>query len=199
VVVSACWMGFPILCEGRCRGSGWHIVASGAGEHVGAQVDQIGATVATIRTRHSRRSYIQSPHLIRTCLRFWRRAPRQERRATPVRRLIRNPWSKSGSLSSPPLTSQRLKEDEDRAKYHSKAVEYRTDGVRGSLRVGNQIEEREANHQEDDEPLDPCHIGLLILRSSPQTIRPACCVYRHKPHALLSRRMSFLPRGYGER
>jgi hypothetical protein len=38
------------------------------------------------------------------------------------------------------LTSQRLKEDEDRAKYHSKAAEYGTDGVRGSLRVGNQIE-----------------------------------------------------------
>jgi hypothetical protein len=42
VIVSACWMSFPILGEGRCRGSGWHIVASGLGEHAGAQVDQIG-------------------------------------------------------------------------------------------------------------------------------------------------------------
>jgi hypothetical protein len=63
----------------------------------------------------------------------------------------------------PPLTSQRLKEDEDRAKYQSKAVEYGTDGVCGSLRVGNQIEECEAHYQEDDEALDPRHVGLLIL------------------------------------
>ena len=67
------------------------------------------------------------------------------------------------SSARTPLTSQRLKEDEDRAKYHSKAVEYGTDGVRGSLGVCNQIEECEANDQEDDEPLDPRHVGLLIL------------------------------------
>jgi hypothetical protein len=67
------------------------------------------------------------------------------------------------SSARPPLTSQSLKEDEDRAKYHSKGLEYGTDGVRGSLRVGNQIEECEANDQEDDKPLDPRHVGLLIL------------------------------------
>ena len=48
-------------------------------------------------------------------------------------------------------------------KYHSQAVEYGTDGARGSLRVGNQIEECEADDQEDDEPLDPGHVGLPIL------------------------------------
>jgi hypothetical protein len=42
-------------------------------------------------------------------------------------------------------------------------VEYGTDGVPGSLRVGNQIKECEADDQEDDEPLDPRHVGLLIL------------------------------------
>jgi hypothetical protein len=61
------------------------------------------------------------------------------------------------------LTSQRLEEDEDRAKYHGNAADYGTDGVRGSLRVGNQIKEGKTHHQEDDEPLDPCHVGLLIL------------------------------------
>jgi hypothetical protein len=29
--------------------------------------------------------------------------------------------------------------------------------------VGNQIKERKAHDQKDDEPLDPCHIGLVIL------------------------------------
>jgi hypothetical protein len=61
------------------------------------------------------------------------------------------------------LASQSLKEDEDRAKYQSEAAEHCTDGVRGSLRVGNQVEECEAHYQEDDEPLDPRHVGLLIL------------------------------------
>jgi hypothetical protein len=75
------------------------------------------------------------------------------------------------------LTSQRLKEDEDRAKYHSKTAEYGTDGVRGRLRVGNQIEECEAHHQEDNEPFDPRHVGLLFFRSSLQIIRRPCCVY----------------------
>ena len=60
-------------------------------------------------------------------------------------------------------TSQRLKEDEDRAKYQSKAAQYGPDGVRGCLGVGNQIEKCEAHDQEDDKPLDPRHIGLLIL------------------------------------
>ena len=63
----------------------------------------------------------------------------------------------------PPLTSQRLKKDEDRAEDHGKAAGYGTDEVRGTLRVGNQIEERKAHDQEDDEPLDPCHVGLVIL------------------------------------
>ena len=45
----------------------------------------------------------------------------------------------------------------------SKAASYRTDGVRGSLRVDNQIEQREAHDQEDDEPLDPLHVGLVTL------------------------------------
>lgn len=40
---------------------------------------------------------------------------------------------------------------------------YRTDGVRGNLRVGNQIKERKAHDQEDNEPLDPGHVGLVIL------------------------------------
>ena len=69
----------------------------------------------------------------------------------------------SSQFSSPPLTSQRLKEDEDRAKNHGNAASYGTDAVRGSLRVGNQIEQREAHDQEDDEPLDPLHVGLVIL------------------------------------
>jgi hypothetical protein len=61
------------------------------------------------------------------------------------------------------LTSQRLKEDEDRAEYPRKAPEYQTNAVRSRLWVGNQIEECEAEYQEYDEPLDPCHVELLIL------------------------------------
>src|SRR4029453_627857 len=60
-------------------------------------------------------------------------------------------------------TSQRLKEDEDRAEYRGNTACHGTDCVRGSLGVGNQIEECEAHDQEDDELLDPCHVGLLIL------------------------------------
>jgi hypothetical protein len=48
-------------------------------------------------------------------------------------------------------------------KYHSKTLEDGTDGVRGGLRIGNQIVEKKAHDQEDDEPLDPRHVGLLIL------------------------------------
>ena len=69
----------------------------------------------------------------------------------------------SSQFSTPPLTRQRLKKDEDRAEDHGKAAGYGTDEVRGTLRVGNQIEERKAHDQEDDEPLDPCHVGLVIL------------------------------------
>jgi hypothetical protein len=65
-------------------------------------------------------------------------------------------------------------------KYQSKAAEYRTDSVRGSLRVGNQIEECEAHDQEDDEPLDPRHVGLLILYGLHQRLfgHPAACTGR---------------------
>jgi len=68
-----------------------------------------------------------------------------------------------GSSARRPLTSQRLKENEDRAKDHGKAASYSTDGVRGSLGVSNQIEQREAHDQEDDEPPDPCHVRLVVL------------------------------------
>ena len=61
------------------------------------------------------------------------------------------------------LTNQSLEEDEDRAKYQGNAPEYAADGVRGSLRLANQIEQEEANDQEDDELFDPCHLGLLTL------------------------------------
>jgi hypothetical protein len=77
------------------------------------------------------------------------------------------PSSRTTSAIVRPLTSQSLKENEDRAKYQRKAAEYGTDGVRGRLRVGNQIEECEAHHQENNEPLDPRHVGLLFFRSSP--------------------------------
>jgi hypothetical protein len=87
------------------------------------------------------------------------------------------------SSARPPLTSQRLKEDEDRPKYNSNAADYSTDGVCGSHRLRNQIEQKKAHHQEDDEPLDPSHVILLIFRSSPQTIRTPCRVYRRKPRS----------------
>jgi hypothetical protein len=73
-----------------------------------------------------------------------------------------------------------LKEDEDRPKYQGNAAEYGTDGVRGSLRVGNQIEECKAHDQEDNKPLDPRHVGLLIL-PTPQPIRTPGRMYRQKP------------------
>jgi hypothetical protein len=63
-------------------------------------------------------------------------------------------------------------------KYQSKAAEYGTDGVRGIDRLRNQIEQKKAHDQEDDELLDPPHIGLLIFRSSPQSIRTGCRMYR---------------------
>jgi hypothetical protein len=53
-------------------------------------------------------------------------------------------------------------------------------GVRGGLRVGNQIVEEKAHHQEDDEPLDPRHVGLPFSRSSSQVIRTPGGVYREK-------------------
>lgn len=88
-----------------------------------------------------------------------------------VAALPHQPWRASleprhadrASSARPPLTSQRLKEDEDRVKYHGKAVDDGTDGVRGSHRLGNQIEDCKAHDQEDDEPLDPRHVGLLIF------------------------------------
>jgi hypothetical protein len=78
------------------------------------------------------------------------------------------------------LTSQRLKEDKDRPKYDSNAAEYGTDGVSGSHRLRNQIEQKKAHDQEDNEPLDPRHVGLLILPTS-QPIRTPCRMYRQKP------------------
>jgi hypothetical protein len=48
-------------------------------------------------------------------------------------------------------------------KYHGKAAEYGLNGIRRGLGVGNQIEECKAHDQEDDDSLDPCHVGLLIL------------------------------------
>jgi hypothetical protein len=67
------------------------------------------------------------------------------------------------AASNPPLASQRLKEDEDRTKYQSNATGDGTDGVRRFLGVGNQIVKGEAHHQEDNQPFDPRHVGLLIL------------------------------------
>jgi hypothetical protein len=67
------------------------------------------------------------------------------------------------SSAHPRLTSQRLKEDEDRPKYKSNAAGYGTDGVCGSHRLRNQIEQKKAHDQEDDEPLDPRHVVWLIL------------------------------------
>jgi hypothetical protein len=37
------------------------------------------------------------------------------------------------------------------------------DGVRGVLRLRDQIEKRKAHDQEDYDPLDPLHVGLFIL------------------------------------
>jgi hypothetical protein len=54
------------------------------------------------------------------------------------------------------------------------------DGVRGGLRVGNQIVEEKAHDQEDDEPLDPRHVGLPFFRSSSQVIRTPGGVYRER-------------------
>jgi len=78
-------------------------------------------------------------------------------------RLPQQPRRRLGLSAQPPLTSQSLKEDEDRVKYQGNTPDYATDGVRGGLRLANQIEQEEADDQEDDEPLDPCHLGLLIL------------------------------------
>jgi hypothetical protein len=56
-----------------------------------------------------------------------------------------------------------LEERDDRAKHSRKGTEYRANGARGSLRLRNQIEEQEAHDQEDDDPLDPHHVGRFIL------------------------------------
>jgi hypothetical protein len=61
------------------------------------------------------------------------------------------------------LASKRLEEHNDRAKHPGKGSEDSTHSVRGLLRLGNQIEKEKAHDQEDDEPLDPRHVGLLIL------------------------------------
>jgi hypothetical protein len=85
----------------------------------------------------------------------------------------------SGQSARSPLTSQGLKEDEDRAKDHRNAASYGTDSIRGSLRLGNQIEQREAHDQENDEPLDPLHVGLVILSGLHRLFEhPAACTGR---------------------
>jgi hypothetical protein len=86
-----------------------------------------------------------------------------------------------GHSAQPQLTSQSLKEDENRAKYQGNAPDYATDGVRGSLRLGNQIEQEKANDQEDDEPLDPRHLRLLILPILIADYSNTCWMYRRKP------------------
>src|SRR4029453_15018713 len=54
-------------------------------------------------------------------------------------------------------------ENNDRAEDPGKGPEYGADGIRGGLRLRNQIKNRKAHDQEDDEPLDPRHVGLFIL------------------------------------
>jgi hypothetical protein len=61
------------------------------------------------------------------------------------------------------VTSQRLKEDQDRVQGQGKAIGYGTDGVRGSHRLSNQKVDRKAHDQEDDKTLRPRHAGLPIL------------------------------------
>jgi hypothetical protein len=56
-----------------------------------------------------------------------------------------------------------LEKDNDRVEHLGKRSKYGTDGVRGGLRLRNQIEQRKAHDQEDDYPLDPLHLGLFIL------------------------------------
>jgi hypothetical protein len=56
-----------------------------------------------------------------------------------------------------------LEERDDRAKYSRKGSEYRANAVCRSLRLRNQIEEQKAHEQEDDDPLDPYHVGRFIL------------------------------------
>jgi hypothetical protein len=100
-------------------------------------------------------------------------------------------WNSAGALARPLLTArQRLKEDEDRAKYQGNTAGHSTDGVRGGLGVGNQIEEREAHDQEDDEPLDPRHVGLLILSVLIADYWKTCWVYRQKALVPFRARMS---------
>ena len=98
---------------------------------------------------------------------FWTRlpSPAPSRRGSKLlqRNLTHDSTRRLRDSVQPTLTNQSLKEDEDRAKYQGNAPDYAADGVRGSLRLTNQIEQEEANDQEDDELFDPRHLGLLTL------------------------------------
>jgi hypothetical protein len=72
-----------------------------------------------------------------------------------------------------------------------KRSEYGTDGVRGGLRLRNQIKQRKAHHQEDDYPLDPLHLGLFILPVFPADysntlphVQAHACIFFFLPDAL---------------
>jgi hypothetical protein len=56
-----------------------------------------------------------------------------------------------------------LEENDNRAKYPGKSSEDGTHSIRRGLRLRNQIEKKKAHDQEDDEPLEPRHVGLFIL------------------------------------
>jgi hypothetical protein len=116
------------------------------------------------------------------------------------RNLTHDSTRRLGHSAQPPLTSQSLKEDENRAKYQGNAPDYATDGVRGSLRLGNQIEQEEANDQEDDEPLDPRHLRLLILPILIADYSNTCWMYRRKPGCSPARAQTHeaLPHDQGE-
>jgi hypothetical protein len=60
-------------------------------------------------------------------------------------------------------------------------------GIGGSLRLRNQIEQKKAHDQEDDDPLDPLHVGRFIL--------PVFTAdYSNKlPHVQADACISFLP------
>jgi hypothetical protein len=56
-----------------------------------------------------------------------------------------------------------LEERDDRAKHSGKGLEEVTNSVRGSFRLRDQVKEKKTHDQEDDDPLDPHHVGRFIL------------------------------------